>query len=104
MSATTKPEKWTTGMTTRLVADVTHTAAFLAEPESSSSSIRNVPRGQLLDAPLLSAEGPAPSPAAALSHGTISEAICVAIAKLGENIVLQRVAAVAHEPAPPWAE
>jgi elongation factor Ts len=93
----------------RLVADVAHTAAFLAEPESSSSSssssinnnIRNVPRGQLLDAPLLSAEGPTPSPAAALSHGTVSNAIRAAIAKLGENIVLQRAAAVVHEPVPP---
>ncbi|KAH9024427.1 hypothetical protein EDB84DRAFT_1506831 [Lactarius hengduanensis] len=79
----------------RLVADVAHTAAFLAEPaepesdSSVSSSIRHVPRAQLLDAPLLSAEGPAPSPVALSSHGT-----------LGENIVLQRAAAVAHEPVP----
>ena len=91
----------------RLVADVAHTAAFLAEPaepesdSSSNSSIRHVPRGQLLDAPLLSAEGPVPSPVTALSHGTVADAIRAAIAKLGENIVLQRAAAVAHEPIPP---
>ena len=90
----------------RLVADVAHTAAFLAEPaapesDSGSSSIRHVPRGQLLDAPLLSAEGPTPSPVTALSHGTVADAIRAAIAKLGENIVLQRAAAVAHEPIPP---
>jgi len=89
----------------RLVADVAHTAAFLAEPAElesdssvSSSSIRHVPRAQLLDAPLLSAEGPDPSPAAVLSRGTVADAIRAAIAKLGENIVLQRAAAVAHEP------
>jgi elongation factor Ts len=52
----------------RLVADVAHTAAFLAEPESSSSSssssinnnIRNVPRGQLLDAPCCPPKVPRP--------------------------------------------
>ncbi|KAF8265133.1 elongation factor TS-domain-containing protein [Lactarius quietus] len=93
----------------RLVADVAHTAAFLVEPaepvsgssSSSSSSIRHIPRAQLLDAPLLSAEGLAPSTAASSSHGTVADAIRAAIAKLGENIVLQRVAAVAHEPVPP---
>ena len=87
----------------RLVADVAHTTAFLAEPESNSSSnnIRNVPRGLLLDAPLLSAEGPTPSPVAALSNGTVSDAIRAAVAKLGENIVLQRAAAVAYDPVPP---
>jgi elongation factor Ts len=90
----------------RLVADVAHTAAFLAEPaepepDSNSSSIRQVPRGQLLDAPLLSAEGPAPSPVSALSQGTVADAIRAAIAKLGENIVLQRAAAVAHEQVSP---
>ncbi|KAH9170592.1 elongation factor TS-domain-containing protein [Lactarius sanguifluus] len=88
----------------RLVADVVHTAAFLAEPaepesdSSVSSSIRPVPRAQLLDAPLLSAEGPTPSPVALSSHGTVADAIRTAMAKLGENIVLQRAAAVAHEP------
>jgi elongation factor Ts len=91
----------------RLVADLAHTAAFLAEPtgpeydsssSSSSSSICHVPRAQFLDAPLLSAEGPAPSPVTALSQGTVADAIRAAIAKLGENIVLQRAAAVAHDP------
>ena len=88
----------------RLVADVAHTAAFLAEPtkpEHKSDSICHVPRAQLLDAPLLSAEGPTPSPVTALSQGTVSDAIRAAIAKLGENIVLQRAAAVAHEPVSP---
>jgi elongation factor Ts len=90
----------------RLVSDVAHTAAFLAEPaepesDSSSSSIHHIPRAQLLDAPLLSTEGPGPSPASGSSHGTVADAIRAAIAKLGENIVLQRAAAVAHEPVPP---
>ncbi|KAF8265131.1 hypothetical protein EI94DRAFT_1831409 [Lactarius quietus] len=54
----------------RLVADVAHTAAFLAEPGSSSS--RN---GSL-----------APPPAASSSHGIVADAI--------------RAAAVTHEPSP----
>ncbi len=86
----------------RLAADITHTAAFLAEPadrtSKSRTSFQHVPRARLLDAPLLPAEGPAPSPAAALSRGTVEGAIRAAVAKLGENIVLQRAAAVAHGP------
>jgi elongation factor Ts len=97
----------------RLVADVAHTAAFLAEPDSSNNHqppqqrqrlCHAVPREQFLDAPLLSAEGP-PSPSSAVgivgSRGTtVGNAIRDAIAKLGENIVLQRVLTVAQEPVP----
>jgi len=52
---------WETDFVARNV-DVTHTAAFLAKPESSTTScIHHVPRMQLLDAPLSSAtEGPTP--------------------------------------------
>jgi elongation factor Ts len=63
-----------------------------------------VSRELLLDAPLLAAEGPAGlSPAAragAGSQGTVGRAIRDAIAKLGENIVLQRAVTVVHEPVP----
>ena len=48
-----------------LVADVVHNAALLAEAAESeyrsSSSIHHFLRAQLLDAPLLSADGPTPS-------------------------------------------
>jgi elongation factor Ts len=92
----------------RLAADVAQTAAFLAEPGPShqpeQTHMRPVSRELLLDAPLLAAEGPAGlSPAAragAWSQGTVGRAIRDAIAKLGENIVLQRAVTVVHEPVP----
>jgi elongation factor Ts len=99
----------------RLVADVAHTAAFLAESSSGSGSgsdsdpdepyrhdhekktyIHPVPRDQLLDAPLLSAEGLGRNG----MQGTVGNAIRDAIAKLGENIVLQRAVSVVHDPVP----
>jgi elongation factor Ts len=101
----------------RLVADVAHTAAFLAESggqsghqehqKTTTTYIHPVPREQLLDAPLLSAEGPG-SPSAPTGTGagdggvpgTVGSAIRDAIAKLGENIVLQRAVSVVHEPVP----
>lgn len=110
----------------RLVADVAHTAAFLAESSSGSAPdephrhehghekktyIHPVPRDQLLDAPLLSAEGGGLGPETFSSpnagagtrsgmQGTVGNAIRDAIAKLGENIVLQRAASVVHDPVP----
>jgi elongation factor Ts len=84
----------------RLVADVAHTAAFLAEveqgdPSESETHVRAVPRELLLDAPLLSAttgrEGPA------TTTTTVGSAIREAIAKLGENVVLRRAVSVVHE-------
>ncbi|KAF8481692.1 hypothetical protein DFH94DRAFT_666180 [Russula ochroleuca] len=104
-----------------LVADVAHTAAFLAESGSASGSggqierhdehqkthIHPVPRERLLDAPLLSAEGPGLSSSHGAGagvgvgmQGTVGSAIRDAIAKLGENIVLQRAATVVHDPVP----
>src|SRR5258708_1450977 len=108
----------------RLVADVAHTAAFLSESSSgggsSSSSpderyrrhehdktyIHPVPPERLLDAPLLSAEGlklSSPGPGDETGNkmhmqGTVGNAIRDAIAKLGENIVLQRAVSVVHDP------
>jgi elongation factor Ts len=109
----------------RLVADVAHTAAFLAESGSSGSGsssdepyrhehehehekktyIHPVPRDRLLDAPLLSAEGEGPNAGAGAGarngmQGTVGHAIRDAIAKLGENIVLQRAVSVVHDPVP----
>jgi elongation factor Ts len=111
----------------RLVADVAHTAAFLAESSGSGPDepyrqehehehekktyIHPVPRDRLLDAPLLSAEGleKSSSPKAGAgdgmqmqmqTQGTVGNAIRDAIAKLGENIVLQRAVSVVHDPVP----
>jgi elongation factor Ts len=96
----------------RLVADVTHTAAFLAEPSADSNSdsetthMRPVPREELLDAPLLSASGQQGlgrglgRGTAGAGVATVGSAIRDAIAKLGENVVLQRAVSVAHDPVP----
>jgi elongation factor Ts len=105
----------------RLVADVAHTAAFLAESGSGSGPdepyrheheherktyIHPVPRDRLLDAPLLSAEGErleefsSSKAGAGARNGTVGNAIRDAIAKLGENIVLQRAVSVVHDPVP----
>jgi elongation factor Ts len=82
----------------RLVADVSHTAAFLAEPSEASAPhqthMRPIPREELLDAPLLSATGEASG------TGTVGSAIRDAIAKLGENVVLKRAVSVVHDPVP----
>ena len=100
----------------RLVADVAHTAAFLAESDSDKPYqheheherekryIHPVQRDRLLDAPLLSAEGSSPNTNAAGARngmqGTVGNAIRDAIAKLGENIVLKRAVSVVHDPVP----
>ncbi|KAF8492742.1 elongation factor TS-domain-containing protein [Russula emetica] len=96
----------------RLVADIAHTAAFLAESgsgpdepyrphEHEKTYIHPVPRDRLLDAPLLSTEGLAPNAGARNGmQGTVGNAIRDAIAKLGENIVLQRAVSVVHDPVP----
>jgi elongation factor Ts len=88
----------------RLVADVAHTAAFLAEPSDASTPhqthLRPVPREQLLDAPLLSATGEGPTGSGSAGLGTVGSAIRDAIAKLGENVVLKRAVSVVHDPVP----
>lgn len=98
----------------RLVADVAHTAAFLAESGSNKPHLHEhehehekryihpVPRDQLLDAPLLSAV-PNPNVGGATRsemQGTVGNAIRDAVAKLGENIVLKRAVSVVHDPVP----
>lgn len=109
----------------RLVADVAHTAAFLAESSSNPDEphrhehehehekktyIHPVPRDRLLNAPLLSStEGLEFSSHNSYANvgtgnggmqGTVGNAIRDAIAKLGENIVLQRAVSVVHDPVP----
>ncbi|KAH9980790.1 hypothetical protein BJV74DRAFT_946750 [Russula compacta] len=93
-----------------LVADVAHTAAFFAgegqgpaDPEQHPRQHHThtymrpiVPREQLLDAPLLSAAAPGTT----TTMTTVGSAIRDAIAKLGENIVLQRaLSVVVHDDA-----
>ncbi|KAI9507790.1 hypothetical protein F5148DRAFT_1276063 [Russula earlei] len=81
----------------RLVADVAHTAAD--DDGLRQSYVHPVPREQLLDAPLLSAQGSSVGgPGNGL--GTVGRAIRDAIAEVGENIMLQRAVSVVHDPIP----
>ncbi|KAG8735833.1 Elongation factor Ts, mitochondrial, partial [Ceratobasidium sp. 414] len=92
---------------TRLVADITHTAAYLAEAPSSSSQeltkqglILSFPVDVLSAAPLISipsASGPAPPD----PSRTISSAIQEATAKIGEKISLRRACSFVGPALPP---
>ncbi|CAK5264265.1 unnamed protein product [Mycena citricolor] len=76
-----------------LVADIAHTAAFLAEPSATDSHFSPLPVEILQDAPLLSSQNPNPSP-----DSTVSRAIRDLIAKVGENVVLRRAVTVVRPP------
>ncbi|KAI0050575.1 EF-TsMt 2 [Auriscalpium vulgare] len=79
----------------KLLADIAHTAAFIADvDEQATSYIRPIPLDLLLDAPLVSQTAPSQS------QGTVGTAIRDTIAKVGEKIALARVAAVATNPIP----
>ncbi|KAI0059488.1 hypothetical protein BV25DRAFT_1132189 [Artomyces pyxidatus] len=81
----------------KLLADIAHTAAFIAETDTNSPSyLQPMPLDLLHDAPLLSQTAPAQS----RSTSTVGSAIRDTISKVGEKISLQRVAVVAREPIP----
>ncbi|EIM83581.1 uncharacterized protein STEHIDRAFT_123977 [Stereum hirsutum FP-91666 SS1] len=81
----------------KLVADITHTAAFIAEPDSSSSNVlRPFDLDALLDAPLLS-----PNAVEARAQSTVGSAIRDTIAKIGEKVSLKRVVTAIQHPVPP---
>ncbi|KZV70998.1 hypothetical protein PENSPDRAFT_651027 [Peniophora sp. CONT] len=76
-----------------LLADLAHTAAFLAEPAVEGQHISRVDISAFEGAPLISARDPS-----ATSTLAVGDAIKETIAKTGELIVLRRAAAVAHGP------
>ncbi|TBU62587.1 hypothetical protein BD310DRAFT_871469 [Dichomitus squalens] len=89
----------------KLLADVAHTAAFLAEPAASRGEgfVREVRLDALGDAPLLDHADPVgASPAGRLSAhaNTVGGAVRDLVAKVGEKITLRRAVAVARDPLP----
>lgn len=76
-----------------LVADIAHTAAFIAEAEDSSNFIKPVSLEMLQDAPLLSHTGGQTE-----ALGTVGSAIHDSIARFGEKIQLRRAVSVVHNP------
>ncbi|KAJ3480422.1 hypothetical protein NLI96_g8365 [Meripilus lineatus] len=73
----------------KLLADISHTAAFISEPVNSPEFFNPLSLEALQDAPLLSHNGGTPQPEA-----TVSSAIRDLIAKVGEKISLRRAVAV----------
>ncbi|KAI0695624.1 EF-TsMt 1 [Cytidiella melzeri] len=76
-----------------LVADIAHTAAFIAEAEDSSNFLKPVPLELLQDAPLISREG-----SQSETQGTVGSVIHDSIARFGERIQLRRAVSVVHTP------
>ncbi|EKM61597.1 uncharacterized protein PHACADRAFT_248286 [Phanerochaete carnosa HHB-10118-sp] len=76
-----------------LVANIAHTAAFIAEAQNSGDLIRPVPLQLLKDAPLISSDGEQQA-----TDVTVSSAIHDSIARFGEMITLGRAVAVVQDP------
>lgn len=79
-----------------LLADISHTAAFISEPEKQMTRnfIQSVPLDVLHDAPLVSESGQA-SP-----DNTVANAIRDMMSKVGEKISLRRASALVVDPLP----
>lgn len=78
-----------------LVADIAHTAAFMAEAQNSGDLIRPVSLELLKDAPLISSNGEQQA-----ADVTVGSAIHNSIARFGEMITLGRAVAVVQDPLP----
>lgn len=78
-----------------LVADIAHTAAFIAEAQNSGDLIRPIPLELLKDAPLISSNGEQQA-----ADVTVGSAIHESIARFGEMITLGRAIAVVQDPLP----
>lgn len=81
------------GLFVKLAEDISHTAAFLAEPRPRDLIQTTASPEELADAPLILSAG---SPAS--SSISISESIRNSIARLGEKISLRRVCTVVADP------
>ncbi|KAF7796570.1 hypothetical protein EIP86_007751 [Pleurotus ostreatoroseus] len=83
----------------RLLADVAHTAAFIAEKPSAhdpaASHFVSLPLGLLEDAPLVSPTG------AVAPENTVAMAMRDMMTKVGEKVSLRRAVAIAREPLNP---
>ncbi|KAI0828863.1 hypothetical protein BC628DRAFT_1337463 [Trametes gibbosa] len=81
----------------KLLCDIAHTAAFLAEPTQGSNFIQPVSFDALSDAPLLDHLNPQASSA---PHTTVSDAVRDLVTKVGEKVTLRRAVALARDPFP----
>ncbi|KAI1793112.1 hypothetical protein LXA43DRAFT_282382 [Ganoderma leucocontextum] len=94
----------------KVLGDIAHTAAFLAEPHVAAdgeSLVREVSLDALNDAPLLDhvdplGAGSSTSPAGRVSAhaNTVGSAVRDLVTKVGEKITLRRVVGVARNPLP----
>ena len=86
----------------RLLADIAHTAAFLAEPARGEGEgagfVQPVALDALHSAPLLDHRGP--QAAASTSQLTVEEAVRDLVTKVGEKVTLRRAAALARDAFP----
>ncbi|KAI0640062.1 elongation factor TS-domain-containing protein [Trametes polyzona] len=83
----------------KLLADIAHTAAFLAEPATAQGGrfIQPVSCDALNEAPLLDHLDPQ---ASAASHVKVADAVRDLVTKVGEKVTLRRAVAVARDPFP----
>ncbi|KAI0368845.1 hypothetical protein BV20DRAFT_997796 [Pilatotrama ljubarskyi] len=82
----------------KLLCDIAHTAAFLAEPAQGERFIQPVSCDALNDAPLLDHLSPRTS--ASASQLTVGNAVRDLVTKVGEKVTLRRVVSVARDPFP----
>ncbi|KAI0720056.1 elongation factor TS-domain-containing protein [Cerioporus squamosus] len=78
----------------KLLSDIAHTAAYLAEPKADGPFLQSLSVDQLNDAPLLDPATSAPA------HTTVEAAVRDLVTKVGEKVTLRRAVAVARDPLP----
>ncbi|KAI0778974.1 hypothetical protein BD413DRAFT_513213 [Trametes elegans] len=83
----------------KLLADIAHTAAFLAEPAQGGPFLQAVSTDALNDAPLLDHRSPQTG-AGAAPHVTVGSAVRDLVTKVGEKVTLRRAVSVARDPFP----
>ncbi|KAI8990497.1 hypothetical protein BD414DRAFT_302602 [Trametes punicea] len=81
----------------KLLCDIAHTAAFLAEPAQGEKFIKRVSCEALSDAPLLDYLHPQTS---STSRVTVGDAVRDLTTKVGEKVTLRRAVSVARDPFP----
>ncbi|KAI0652500.1 hypothetical protein C8Q79DRAFT_103796 [Trametes meyenii] len=81
----------------KLLGDIAHTAAFLAEPVQGEKLLRSVSVDTLNDAPLLDHLNPQTAGASQVSVG---DAVRDLVTKVGEKVTLRRVLSLARDPFP----
>ncbi|CDO73001.1 hypothetical protein BN946_scf185007.g55 [Trametes cinnabarina] len=81
----------------KLLSDIAHTAAYLAEPTHGDKFIQSISCDALSEAPLLDHLNPQSSSASPVSVG---DAVRDLVTKVGEKVTLRRAVSVARDPFP----